>query len=580
MTRNRKRTVRDAAVKSEPAVVAGTVDHALKVGRNRLALAGALFAVAFMVVGLRLVGVTLFNDGFEPRLAVAAPTKHAQFGRRDIVDRNGMLLATSLPTASLYADPGRVLDADEAATKLAAALPDVSRDELLSKLTSARRFVWIKRNLTPRQQMAVIRLGLPGIAFQHGERRVYPLGPLLSHVVGYTDIDSNGLAGVEMSFDDGLRSSSQGGGEPLQLSIDARFQYVVRDVLTKGMATFGALGAAGIVLDAANGEVLAMVSLPDFDPNRLDDGDSEARFNRASLGAYEMGSTFKLFTLAMALDSGAVTMQGGYDVSKPIHVARFVIRDYKPEKGRLSVPDIFIKSSNIGAAKIALDVGAEKQRDYLSRLGLLRPADIELPEIATPMLPAQWREVNTMTIAYGHGVAVSPLQLTAAAAATINGGLFHPPTIVKRPADEPTLGWRVISERTSRQLRALMHLVVARGTGKKAAVPGYLVGGKTGSAEKPGVSGYRRRALLSSFVAAFPINAPRYVVFVMYDEPHGTKDTFNYATGGWTAAPAVGRIIARIGPIAGIAPLSGEADAKDRRMLVALAGKEEQGVAF
>ena len=563
-----------------PVTLDGTANRALKTGRNRLVLAAALFALAYLGIGVRLVDVTLINEGFEPRFARAPATGHARFGRRDIIDRNGVLLATNLPTASLYADPSKVPDADEAAAKTAAVLPGVSRAELLSKLTSQRSFVWIKRNLTPRQQVAINRLGLPGVAFQREERRAYPLGPLFAHVVGFVDIDNRGLTGVEKAFDDGLRAPPRGAGEPLRLSLDARFQHVLRAELMRGMADYRAAGAAGVVLDATSGEVLAMVSLPDFDPNRLDERDGVARFNRVTLGAYEMGSTFKVFTTAMALDSGLVTLRDRYDARAPIRVARFVIRDYSPENRWLTVTEIFVRSSNIGAAKMALDVGTAAQQEFLSRLGLLRPANIELPEVATPIVPSPWREINTMTIAYGHGLAVSPLQLTAAIAAIVNGGVFHPPTLVKPAPDAPILGWRVIAPRTSQLMRSLMHLAVLRGTGKKAAVPGYLIGGKTGTAEKVGRQGYRRRALVSSFAAAFPIDAPLYVVFVMFDEPHGTSATLNYATGGWTAAPVVGRVIARIASIAGIAPVDDAAAADGRDLLVKIADGEGPGVAY
>ena len=557
----------------------GAADRALKTGRNRLVLASALFALAYLVVGIRLVDVTLVNEGFEPRFARAV-AGHAQLGRRDIVDRHGVLLATNLPTASLFADPRKVLDVEEAATKLAQMLPGVSRAELLSKLTSQRGFVWIKRNLTPRQQVAINRLGLPGVAFQREERRVYPLGPLFAHVVGFSDIDNRGLSGVEKAFDDELRGPLPGASEPLRLSLDTRIQYVLRDELVRGMAEFGAAGAAGVVLDAISGEVVAMVSLPDFSPNRPDARDGAARFNRATLGAYEMGSTFKVFTIAMALDSGVVTLRDGYDVSNPIRAARFVINDYRPVKGWLSVPEVFVYSSNIGAAKMALDIGTATQREFLARLGLLRPASIELPEVVTPIVPSPWREINTMTIGYGHGVAVSPLQLTAAVAAVVGGGVFRPPTIVKRESGEPPQGWRAITPQTSRKMRALLRLAVVRGSGRKASVPGYLVGGKTGTAEKVGREGYLRKALVSSFVAAFPIDAPRYVVFVMFDEPHGTEATFNYATGGWTAAPVAGRLIARIGPIAGIAPVDEAGGDAKLDPLVKIAHREGVGVAF
>ena len=563
----------------------GAMSRALGIGRHRLMIIGALFMLGFFVIAIRLVDLTVIGDGFEPRFAgVAEAARSARLDRHDITDRNGMLLATNLPTASVYADPGRMLNIDEAVAKLSAVLPGVGRAELAAKLDSKRRFVWIKRNLTPRQQADVNRLGLPGVAFQSEARRVYPQGRLFSHVLGSVDIDGRGIAGVEQAFDDSLRVGRDGPGETLRLSLDSRFQYVLRQELSEGLARFGAAGAAGVILDANNGELLAMVSLPDFDPNDPRDRTSAARFNQASLGAYEMGSTFKIFTAAMALDAGVVALDGGYDASQPIRMGRFLIRDYKPKKRWLSVPEIFVYSSNIGAARMAEKIGAERQRAYLERFGLMRPSDLELPEIATPLTPARWGELTTMTIGYGHGIAVSLLQVASATAAVVNGGVFYPPTLLSRDRLGGAIGRRVISARTSQQMRLMMRLNVAEGTGKQAEVPGYRIGGKTGSADKPGKGGYRSRALLSSFVAAFPMNAPRYVVTVMYDEPQGIAETFNYATAGWNAAPTVGRIIARIGPMAGIASVDGD-DREALGLLIRIADHgdrkgKEPGVAF
>ncbi|MFP6741995.1 MAG: penicillin-binding protein 2 [Alphaproteobacteria bacterium] len=559
----------------------GTVNRALKTGRHRLTFTAVLFVLACAVIIGRLVDLTVISGGFEPRYADTTPvSRHSQFDRRDIVDRNGVVLATNLPTASVYADPRKVLDAAEAAAKLAAVLPELGRAQLEAKLASERHFVWIKRNRTPRQQAAINRLGIPGVGFQREDRRVYPLGRMFAHVLGFADIDNQGIAGIEASFDESLRVVRDGDEDALRLSLDTRFQHVLREELAHGIATFSALGAAGVILDVTSGEVLAMASLPDFDPNDPKGRGGEASFNRATLGAYEMGSTFKLLTAAMALDYGVATMTDAYDASEPLRVARFTIRDYKPKNRWLTIPEIIVYSSNIGAAKLALDVGADGQRDFLSRLGLLNPADIELPEVATPLAPSPWGEISTMTIGFGHGVAVSPLQLASAIAAVVNGGVFHSPTLLVRDPADPDPGRRVVSPTTSAQIRALMRLVVVEGTGKKAAVPGYLVGGKTGTAEKPGSGGYQRKALISSFVAAFPMDAPRYVIIAMFDEPQGIAETFNYATGGWVAAPVVGRIIARIGPMAGI-PMS-ERDDIDatHELLIQINQRKDEGVAF
>jgi len=528
----------------------GARKQALETGRNRVLVTGAVFAFAFLAIAGRLVDLTAINQPGEPKVAQAESERSGTMDRAEVVDRNGVILATSLPSASLYADATEVLDPVEATDRLLAVLPELDRHDLLAKLSSRGRFVWIHRNLTPTQKYEVNRLGIPGLRFHQGERRVYPHGSLVAHVLGLTDIDGRGIAGVEKRFDERLRAD----GEPLRLSLDLRVQAVLHEELSAAVAEFGALGGAALALDVANGETLAMVSLPDFDPNQPATLRGEAGFNRATKGVYEMGSTFKLFTAAMALDAGTVTLRDGYDASQPIRVARFTISDYRGKNRWLSVPEILIHSSNIGAAKMALDVGTRTQRDYLGRLGLLSAPAIELPEVGKPLVPAQWREINTMTIAYGHGIAVSPVQVAAAAAALVNGGVLYSPTLLHHGGTTPLVGERVLSPETSVKLRGLMELVVEQGSGKLAKVEGYRIGGKTGTAEKEVNGRYRRDARISSFVGVFPIERPRYVVLAVLDEPRGNKQTLNFATGGWVAAPAVGKMVKRIAPLMGVAP--------------------------
>jgi cell division protein FtsI (penicillin-binding protein 3) len=534
-----------------PLRLEGAGKRTLEVVRTRLVMAATLFSVGFLALAVRLVEVTLLDVADSPSRAGTTVLGPA-LQRADIVDRNGVVLATNLESHSLYAVARLVRDPAATAARLAELVPGLDAAETERRLASRRGFVWIKRTLTPRQVYAVNRLGEPGLRFLREQRRVYPQGRLAAHVVGFTDIDKRGLAGIERRFDRALAARP---GTALALSLDLRFQHALRDELAAAMAEFHAAGAAGVILDVDTGEVLALVSLPDFDPNRAGDpGDEAARFNRASLGVYEIGSAFKTFTTAMALDTGTVTLSDGYDASEPLVLARYTISDFHGEGRWLSVPEIFIHSSNIGAAKMALDVGGERQRAFLARLGLLAPAAIELPEVSAPIAPAPWREINTATIGFGHGIAVSPVQVAAAAAALVNGGVLHPPTLVRSAAGALPAGERVVRPETSRAMRRLFRLVVERGTGRQAEAEGYLVGGKTGTAEKSGANGYDRRRLLSSFLAAFPIDRPRYVVFAVLDEPKGTERTLGYATGGWTAAPAVGRIVARIGSLAGIAP--------------------------
>jgi cell division protein FtsI (penicillin-binding protein 3) len=536
--------------------------QALETGRTRLLVTGALFALAFTAIGFRLADVTIVKPAGEPRLTAGKRTPAFTAGRADIIDRNGVLLATSLNTASLYANPHQVLDAREASEKLARVLPGIAAARVMGKLASDRSFVWIKRHLTPKQKYAVNALGIPGLYFQREERRVYPHGRLFSHVLGFAGTDGTGLTGIEKTFDDTLRS----GGTALKLSVDARVQHMLRQELAASVTRFRADGAAAMVMDAKSGEIVALVSLPDFDPNQPKSIPQKAAFNRATLGVYEMGSTFKIFTTAMALDSGATKMSGGFDASKPIRIARFLISDYHAKNRWLSVPEIFMYSSNIGAVKMALAVGTKRQKEYLSRLGLLTPAAIELPESGTPLLPSPWREINTMTISFGHGIAVTSVQLAQATAAVVNGGTLPRATLLAPLKNERITGTRVLRKKTSRQMRRLLRLVVTNGTGKKADAVGYLVGGKTGTAEKIGGRGYRAKSLISSFVGAFPINNPRYVMLVVVDEPHGDKRSYGYATGGWVAAPVVRRFVARAAPLLGIAPQRADAPAVVRAL--------------
>ncbi len=533
----------------------------LLTGRGRLQIMSLLFALAFATIGGRLVHVMLLRQAAEPAVTSgrAAPKPSE---RADIVDRNGVLLATNLASASLHADARVIDDPAAAAAALVRVLPNLDPAAVEAKLASDRAFVWVKRNLTPRQLHDVNALGIPGLAFQNEQRRIYPLGSLAGHVTGFVDIDNNGIAGIEKSRDEAL---TEGRDRAFRLTIDSRLQHALRDELRAAMRRYRAMGAGGIILDARNGEVLALSSLPDFDPNHPGEASEFARFNRVTLGVYELGSVFKVFNTAMGLESGTVTLRDGYDASRPIRVARFTIRDDHPKRRWLSVPEIFKYSSNIGSAKLALDVGTERQRAFMDRLGMLRPSAIELPEVGAPLSPSPWREINTMTVAFGHGLAVSPMQVASATAAVINGGILHPATLIRRDGPAPE-GTRVISPRTSDTMRRLLRLVVREGTGKQASIPGYLVGGKTGTADKIGPRGYDRRTILSSFVAVFPMTAPRYVVFVLLDEPHGNVATHGFATAGWTAAPTAGRVIARIAPIVGL-PILDETDVEIERAM-------------
>lgn len=530
----------------------GEVKQALDTGRNRLIVTGALFALVFTVIAGRLVDVTLIGRSSEPRVATAPRAGAFESFRADISDRNGVLLATSLETASLYANPKLVPNAADAASRLAPVL-DADEADIKAKLSNGKNFVWLRRNLTPKQQYEVNRLGIPGVDFQRDERRVYPLGNIAAHIVGFTDIDNKGLAGIERRFDDQLRAAQH----PVKLSLDVRAQFVMREELQRSIDEFSAVGAAGMVLDARTGEIVAMVSLPDFDPHRPGAMPPENRFNRPTLGVYEMGSTFKLLTLAMALDLGVANLGSTWDATRPIQISRFTIKDFRGGERRwLTTSEVLQYSSNIGAARIGVAVGPARQKDFMRRIGMLDAAPLEMPEIGQPMYPSNWKEINTMTIAFGHGIAVSPMQLASAVATLANGGVLRPSTLLKRDPNDIPPGRQVISPETSRTMRGLMRMVVEKGTGKKAEVAGYRVGGKTGSAEKVSAQGgYARKSLLSSFVGAFPIDDPRYVILAMLDEPQGTKQTGGFATGGAVAAPTVGRLVTRLAPLLGLEPV-------------------------
>jgi cell division protein FtsI (penicillin-binding protein 3) len=543
-----------------PVVPEGPARKALEGSRTRLFFTGVVFACVFAVVALRVVEVVLFENGTAqshmPRFRIPAPPTP---GRADIVDRNGRLLATTLDSPSVYANPKQILDATDATRKLVKAFPDLDAAELYAKLTSGKSFVYVKRHLTPWEQYEINQLGIPGVQFQHEERRVYPDGTLTAHVVGYAGIDNTGFAGIERGLDAVLKDRR----EPLQLSLDLRIQYVVREELQRVIDDFTAKGGAGLIMDVNTGEVLSMVSLPDFDPNHPGAADpdhpalsfADRMFNRDTLGVYELGSIFKIFTVAMALDAGTSTLASTYDATHPINIGRFTISDYHGKHRVLNVPEILMYSSNIGAAKMAVAAGGQRQREFLARLGLLKAPKIEVSEAAAPHFPAKWREVNVMTIAFGHGISVTPLSFASAAAALVNGGVLRPATLLKPPPGQVPQGQQVLSPKTSEQMRKLMRLVVEHGTGTMAAAPGYVVGGKTGTADKVSGSHYVERKLLSSFVAAFPINAPKYLVLTMVDEPHPNKQSHGYATGGWTAAPASSRIIQRIAPLLGVQPV-------------------------
>lgn len=529
----------------------GSRRSAMEVARNRLMVPMVLFCLGFFTLMVKLVSVGLFQDLSDVARTAGLGDKPLIMARADIIDRNGVILASNLKSASLAVRPRLITDPEEVAAGLLEILPGLNAARLLDKLKSSRSHAWIKRRLTPQQIWAINGLGFVGLELSDTERRIYPHGALLSHILGYVGIDNQPFAGVERFFEDRL-SDPLRANEPLQLSIDIRLQHILHRELGMAMDKFSARGAGGLVMDIHTGEVLALASLPDFDPNDYGSAVDDQRFNRILQGVYEMGSGFKTFTVAMALENKVVGLSDGFDATEPLKVAGFTIRDDHAKKRWLSVPEIFTYSSNIGSALMAEKIGRERQREFLGNLGLFEKSPIEIGEVERPLLPGQWGPVEMMTISYGHGIAVSPLHLANGIAAMVNGGRLIPATLLVK--DKPVGGVRVISEKTSRIMADLLHLAVEHGTGGMAKVKNYNVGGKTGTAEKAGGGGYRKKDLVSSFVGVFPMDNPRYVVFAMLDEPRGIKETFYYATGGWTAAPVVGNVISRIGPLLDVMP--------------------------
>ena len=525
----------------------GVAKAAMARTRDRLVVTMAISGIVFAVLFARLVDVTMFRETAAHQAARAAASSESYY-RADIVDRNGEILATDLDGASLYADARVIWDPAETAQSLAAVLPGIDAAALTKKLSARQAFVWIKRNITAHQQEAVKQLGMPGLQFRTEPRRVYPNGRTAAHALGYVDVDNHGLAGVERGAET-LVLDRRNHGAVVAMSLDLRVQHALGDELASAMAAFNAKAAAGIVMDVNNGEVLALSSLPDFDPNDVMAATKDGLFDRVTLGLYEMGSTFKSFTTAMALDTAKVTMASQFDATNPITYGRFTISDFHPENRMLTVPEIFTHSSNIGTAKMALAIGTPMQRAYLGKLGLLTPVTSEIREVATPLLPKEWGELETMTVSYGHGIAITPMHVAMASAALVNGGKLIRPTMFKREPGAVVPYTRVVSEQTSSQMRELLRMVVTEGTGTKADVPGYPVGGKTGTAEKPVAQGYAEKALVSSFMGVFPARNPSYLVLILLDEPKGTAETEGYATAGWTAAPTAGKVIARIAPM-------------------------------
>jgi cell division protein FtsI (penicillin-binding protein 3) len=614
---------------------------ALEKMRVRLLASAAGFAVLFGAVSLKLAMATVLVPmapakrqiaPLVPQIPTVKADPHGLFAddvglpvhRASITDRNGQILAISLPMAAVFANPMELIDPADAAAKLKKILPNLDVADITQRLSSKKQFVYLARDIPPDKELAINDLGIPGIYFEPGEKRHYPLGRTAAQIMGAVDVDDHGVGGVERFFDKRLSTDRT----PLRLSLDVRVQGVVREELEAARQHFQAIGACAIVMDVRTGEIISMVSLPDYDANLYNKASDDERFDRAVTGMYEPGSTFKLQTAAMVLEDGIAHVWDRFSTT-PIHVGRFTISDMKTDHFApwLAMPEALALSSNPAAAHMALDAGAKRQQDWLRKMGFFDRVPVELPEAARPLLPrmSNWGLSAVMTVAFGHGVAVPPLAIVRGTAATANGGILITPTLlagaerqeaadqadaqqavgqaVGQAAAQPALqpvadtiedadtgpttivtpqGPRVLSENTSGLLRRILRMVVAgpddERTGKQADIPGYFVGGKTGTAEKVGAhGGYLKHVNITAFTGIFPLNAPRYAVYVMLDSPIATPETHGWYTSGWNAVPTWRKIVARIAPMMGLFPVTANVDQIEASLSIPMAPAVGQG---
>ncbi len=535
-------------------------------------LANCKVRMAWVILGIAIIYITIAlqtflicfsgykpnvnsveEDGDLPQVQIENPITRA-----DIVDRNGTVLATSLPTVNLYAKPKLIRDKEAVASKLSEFIPDMLYEDILSKISKKSKFVYIKRNLSLAQKYQIYALGIEGLGFEDMEKRVYPHKNLFSHILGKTNIDNIGISGIEKELNERLTTSDVA----LKLSIDSGIQDTIREKLESAVNKFNALGGTAILMDVNNGEIISMISLPDFDPNLSAAPEERAQFNFATKGLYEPGSVLKIFNAAMGLESGKINLTDKFDATKPLKLRYNTIKDYRGENRWLNLQEILIYSSNIGSAQIALKVGKETQQKILGSLGLFDPIkNFEVAEKASPSVPRRWGEETTATVAYGYGISVTPLHLISAFAAVVNGGTYYTPTLLKY--NEKPKGKKVISTKTSKMMRELLRGVVVKGSGKRANVAGYEVAGKTGTAQKLVNGKYIDKKVMTSFIATFPVSAPRYALLLMMDEPKASKETYGFATSGWNTVPTAGAIITAIAPQLNI---KANYDIDDKRM--------------
>jgi len=524
-------------------------------------LALGLF-VAYAAIGAKLLVLGLSHD--PPQTLKTAADDAVSGARPDLTDRNGAILATDIKTMSVFAEPNRIIDKDEAVELITAVLPDVDAKELRERLSSKKGFIWVKRHITPKEQAEIFHLGLPGVGFLPENMRSYPNGPIGAHVIGFVDEDNVGIAGIEKYLDQQSLTDPHVPGftvdperlKPVRLSLDLKVTHALRDELISGLDRFQAKAAAGVVMDVNTGEILALESLPDFDPNAPGDVRDPTRINRINVGVYEMGSTFKALSIAMALDSGKVNLGSHVDARDSLRYGRFTIHDFHATHRVLTVPEVFTHSSNIGAARLALMVGVPGHKAFLKRMGQLDRLRTELPESAEPLVPKRWGELNTMTIAFGQGLNVAPIQAVMAVCALVNGGVIMPPTFLPRTEDEAQkIGHRVVSEQTSESMRYLMRSNATHGSASFANIPGYYVGGKTGTADKIIHGHYSEHRVFTTFMAITPADKPKYLYLTIYDDPQPAPEDHGYHTAAYNAGRVAGAMIRRAQPLLGVPPM-------------------------
>jgi cell division protein FtsI (penicillin-binding protein 3) len=516
---------------------------------------------AYAALGVKLVVLGVSHD--PPQTLKEAADQAVSGARPDLLDRNGEILATDVKTMSVFAEPNRIIDKDEAVELITAVLPDVNAKELRERLGSRKGFVWVKRQITPKEQAEIFHLGLPGVGFLPENKRVYPNGPIGAHVLGYVDKDNVGIAGMEKYLDEQSLTDPHVPGfvvdpeslKPVRLSLDLRVTHALRDELLTGIDRFRAKAAAGMVIDVNTGEVIALESLPDYDPNEPIDAHDPSKINRINVGVYEMGSTFKALSISMALESGKVNLGSHIDARDSLRYGRFTIHDFHATHRVLTLPEVFTHSSNIGTARMALMVGVEGHKAFLKKMGQLDRLRTELPESAEPLVPKRWGELNTMTIAFGQGLNVAPIQAVMAVCALVNGGKIMPPTFLPRTQEQADkIGHRVVSAQTSESMRYLMRSNATHGSASFANVPGYYVGGKTGTADKIIHGHYSQNKVFTTFMAITPADKPKYLFLTIYDDPEPAPEDHGFHTAAYNAGRVAGALIRRIEPLEGAPP--------------------------